>query len=109
MDIRFGGLLQSASKELHYELFHWLVTHYDVTFHTVMMENAFSIRFQDSNARVVMGIPCFGEDILVYAFRACAPATCDHTLIKLEKDTIELHVGDQFKKIFLVFSHVSSY
>ena len=103
-EIRFGGLLQLASKKLRYKLLHWLITHYDVTSHIIMMESACNIQVLDSNVGVVMGIPCSCEDIIVFTHRTCAPIAREYTLSKLEKYLIELPIGDQFKKV-LSFSH----
>ena len=63
-ELGFGGLLQLACKELRYKLFNWLITRYDVTSHTIMLESAFS-RVQDSGVGDVIGIQSSKEASIV--------------------------------------------
>ena len=52
----------------------------------------------------IMDIPCSSEDIIISTNRTCASIAREYTLSNLEKDLIELLVGDQFKKVFIIFA-----
>ena len=58
-----------------------------------MIESACSIKVLDLDVGVVMGIPCSGEDIIVFTHRTYAPIAQEYTLSKLEKYLIELPIG----------------
>ena len=51
---------------------------------------------------VLMGIPCDGVDVIVHPRHGST--TCTYSIHKLEEKLIELLVGEEFLKLFIIFS-----
>ena len=101
-DVEFGGLLQLACKKLRYELCQYIIAHYDVAYHRIKIEGDRILPITINDVRDVMGIPCDAVDVIMYPRHGSITHT--YSIHQLEEKLIELPIGEEFLKLFIIFS-----
>ena len=90
----FGGLIQLSCREIRHELFHYLISHYEVAYHHVRLERDRTLNVKVDNVVNVMGIPLGGPDVIVHPRRGLT--TRVYSLNRLEESLTDLEVGNEF-------------
>ena len=62
----FGGLIQLACREIRYELYRYLISHYEVAYHRIRLERDRTLDVTIDDVMNVMGIPLYGPDVIVH-------------------------------------------
>ena len=99
---RFGGLIQLAYREIRYELCYYLISHYEVAYHRIRLEKDRTLDVIVDDVMNVMGIPLGGPDVIVHHRRGLTSWV--HSLKRLEESLIDLEVGNEFQKVFIIFA-----
>ena len=98
----FGGLIQLACREICYKLCHYLISHYEVTYHRIRLERDRTLDVTIVDVMNIMGIPLGGLDVVVHSRHGLTSQvyslnTLEEKLIDL--DVIDLHVLIRFMKL----------
>lgn len=62
-NLRFGGFIQVATRELRHKLCYYLVAQYDFGYHCIRLERDRIILINFNDVRDINGIPCRAVDI----------------------------------------------
>ena len=98
----FVGLLQLPCREVQFDLRRWIITHYDVSYHRVVLglHKLVNITIQDVSD--VLGVP-FEGIVINFVNRRSTPNQ-KYCLRDIERDLLDQLVGEQFSKAFLIFA-----
>ena len=98
----FGGLIQLACREICYELCQYLISHYEVAYHRIILERDCTLDVAIDDVMNVMGIPLGGLDVVVHSRRGLTSPV--YSLNTLEDKLVDLDVDNEFQKMFIIFS-----
>ena len=98
----FGGLIQLACIEIRYELCHYLISHYKVAYHCLRLERDHTLDVIVDDVMNIMDIPLGGPDVIVHPQRGLTSRV--YSLNRLEESIIDLEVGNEFQKVFIIFA-----
>ena len=98
----FGGLIQLTCREIRYELCHYLILHYELAYHHIRLERDRTLDVTIDNVMNVMGIPFGGPDVIVHPLHGLTSRV--YSLNRLEESLIDLEVGNEFQKVFIIFA-----
>ena len=98
----FGGLIQLACQEIYYEFCHYLISHYEVAYHRIRLERDRTLDVTVDDVMNVMGIPLGGPDDIVHLQHGLTSRV--YSLNRLEESLIDLEVGNEFQKVFIIFA-----
>ena len=98
----FGGLIQLACREIRYKLCHYLISHYEVAYHCIRLERDRTLDVTIDDVMNVIGIPLGGLDVIVHPRLGLTSRV--YLLNRLEESLIDLEVGNEFQKVFIIFA-----
>ena len=91
---KFGGLIQLACREILYELYHYLISHYEVAYHRIRLKRDRTLNVTIDIVMNVMEIPLGGPGVIVHL--RCGLTSRVYSLNRLEESLIDLEVGNEF-------------
>ena len=98
----FRELLQLPCRDVQFNLCHWIITHYDVSYHCVVLGPHKSVNITVQDVSDVLGVP-FEGIVINFVNRRSTPNR-KYCLRDIERDLLDQPVGEQFLKSFMIFA-----
>ena len=98
----FGGLLQLPCREVYFDLCCWIIAHYDVPYHRVVLGPHKSVNIIVQDVSDVLGVP--SEGLVINFVNRRSTHNRKYCLRDFERDLLDHLVREQFSKAFLIFT-----